>query len=247
MNNIYTSYVEPTVFFNTELKVEEVEKPKVYLDFNTPPLALVIAMQAGRKSLVEIHETIKVLGQKPYIKTEDVVSADHQALAAKIYDHFAKKHTMRRLKNEHISEFMRVVDELCENRKRIDQEHVRVLVTLPRFFEQNQALERVMKSAKSINRDKAVMFIPFEEELEYVDTVHIVRKNQDSVHYFWKTSKNKLVRFIIKNHDISNSVWKMLTKHGKIKVKSSYPGVTHIQGYEYFVYTLSSDLEVDLA
>jgi hypothetical protein len=222
------------------------EKPKVYLDFNTPPLALVIAMQAGGKSLVEIHETIRGLGQNPHVKTEHVVSADHQALAAEIYNHFAKKHIMRRLKNEHISEFMRVVDALCENRKRIDQEHVQVLVTLPRFFEQNRALEQVMKSAKSINRDKAEMFIPFEEELEFVNTVHIMRKNQDSIHYFWKTRKNKLVRFVIKNHDISNSVWKMLTKHGKIRVKSNYPGITHIQGYEYFVYHLGSVTEIDL-
>jgi hypothetical protein len=62
------------------------------------------------------------------------VRTEHQAQAAKIYNYFANKHTMRRLKDEHISEFMLAVDDLCDNRKRIDLEHVKVLVTLPQYL-----------------------------------------------------------------------------------------------------------------
>ena len=59
--------------------------PPVYLNFNTPPLALVLAMQDEGKDGCEIYNTLQGVS-KSKINIENVVTVEHQKRAAEIYN-----------------------------------------------------------------------------------------------------------------------------------------------------------------
>ncbi len=212
------------------------KKPKVYLDFNTPPLALVVAMQEAGKDTSQIFDTLVGVGKAPRpVLLEDAVSAEHQARAATIYDYFAKKHTMRRLKDEHISEFMLAVDDLCENRKRIDLEHVKVLVTLPRFYEQNRMLESIMHRHKSVKKIDTVSFAAWHGEVEFVERVHVKNSRLNEYHYYFSTPKNHLMRITVQKGDYGVSAWDTLVKLGKLHIDTEVMYTKPIRGYDFNV------------
>jgi len=225
----------------------KVEKPKEYLEFNTPPLALVVAMQAAGKQNHEIFETLVGVGKRPHIKADNVISPEHQAQAAKIYDYFAKRHTLRRLKNEYISNFMLAVDDLCENRKKIDIQHVKVLVKLPQFYEQNCQLESVMKGHTSAPKLDAFHFPLYEGVVEFVDSVIVSDRTKNEKHYFFRTPENYLMRIVVKKHEYGANAWDCLAKFGKLKIKTDASFTMPIKGYDFAVVQPSpSHMEITL-
>ena len=212
------------------------KKPKVYLDFNTPPLALVIAMQEAGKDTHQIFDTLVGVGKAPRpVLLEDAISKEHQIQAATVYDYFAKKHTMRRLKGEHISEFMLAVDDLCENRKRIDLENAKVLVTLPRFYEQNRVLERIMHRHKSVETIHTVGAAAWHGEVEFVERVYIKTSRMNLYHYYFSTPKNHLMRITVQKGDYGVSAWDTLSKLGKLHIDTEVVYTKPIRGYDFNV------------
>jgi hypothetical protein len=244
-----TIYAKPVSIFDdwgaacvNAVAVEE--KPKEYLDYNTPPLALVIAMQKESKEGYEIHSTIIGVGQRPQIKFEDAISIKDQATAAEIYEYFAKKHTMRRLKGEHISKFMLAVDDLCESRTRIDKESVAILVSLPKLYAQNKKIESIIKQFESVAVIPNVSSTAFNAEIEFVDTVRMRYKQSDTTHYFFKTQKNKLVRIIVKSNDYAKPAWDFVAKQGKVRIKTQCVFAQPVTGYDFNVFQTSTDLKI---
>lgn len=225
------------------------EKPKAYLDFNTPPLALVIAMQKGGKDTHQIFDTLIGVGTAPRpILLEETVSKQHQAEAAKIYNYFAFKHTMRRLKGEHISEFMLAVDDLCENRRRIDFDHVKVLVTLPRFYKENIETELLMSNHVSVDKENAVDLLrSINETVVFVKCIERRASRGNYNFYYWKRSNNQLLRVRIEANHIGNVAWNYLASCGKIKIKAKHNYFARIQGYEFFVNEIDSTAKVEPA
>lgn len=216
--------------------INKAEKPKVYLDFNTPPLALVVSMQEAGKDTSQIFETLVGVGKAPRpILLEDAVRTEHQAKADTIYNYFAKKHTMRRLKNEHISGFMLAVDDLCDNRKRIDLEHVKVLVTLPRFYEQNRVLESIMSRHKSVENINTMSFSAWHGEVKFVERVHIKNSRLDEYHYYFSTPKNYLMRITVQKNNYGVSAWDTLVKLKKLHIDTEVVYTKPIRGYDFNV------------
>jgi hypothetical protein len=242
-NTVYVNPVKATSkIFDVDWEtVEETpKKEKKFINFSFQPLEYVCARIRNGIELYTIAEELKLGGD-----TTVVLLAEDTDRANRIYTYFQNKHILRRLKGEYISNFMIAVENLCENKFKIDEEHLPVLLTLPRFYEQNLHLENIMKRGVSVDRNKTTILTPFEKTLEYVDCINIINKKHNSNHYFWKTDENHLVRVVIKAHDVSNAAWRCLAKQKRVKVKTSYTGLSNIQGYDYHVYHLGSDAEVE--
>lgn len=229
--------------------ITEAAKPKVYLDFNTPPLALVIAMQKGGKDNSQIFDTLVGVGKAPRpILLEETVSKEHQAEADKIYNYFAKKHTMRRLKNERISGFMLAVDDLCDHRKRIDLEHVKVLVTLPGFYQQNCVVESIMSRHESVENIKTLSFSAWHGEVEFVKRIHVKNSRLNEYHYYFSTPKNYLMRITVQKGDYGVSAWDTLVNLGKLRIDTEVVYTKPIRGYDFNVLEPApSHMEINIA
>ena len=211
------------------------ETPKVYLEFNTPPLALVVAMQEAGKDGPEIYSTVEGVGKHTRINAENVVTVEHQQRAAEIYDYFAKKHTMRRIKSEYVSKFMLAVDDLCDTRKKIDKEHVKVLVSLPRIYKQNRALERVMKGRKSAKKMDLLPFAAFRGEVEFVERVHVKMGRTNEYQYYFSTPKNYLMRIVVKKGEYGSNAWDALVKFQKLHINTEAVYTFPVRGYDFNV------------
>ena len=211
------------------------ETPKEYLEFNTPPLALVVAMQEAGKDGLEIYSTVEGVGKHTRIDAGNVVTIEHQKQAGAIYDYFAKKHTMRRIKDEYISKFMLAVDDLCENRKKIDKESVKVLVSLPRIYEQNRALERVMKGRKSAKKMDLLPFAAWRGEVEFVERVHVKIGRTNEYQYYFSTPNNHLMRIVVKKGEYGSNAWDALVKFPKLHIDTEAVYTFPVRGYDFNV------------
>lgn len=226
------------VFFKEDEPAQS-EKPAVYLNFNIPPLAFVLEQLDSGVSLYEIGENLK-----SYSKTGSyrVILKKHVERADHIYEYFTKKHTLRRLKNEFISPYMLAIDELADNKYHVREDHIPILVTLPRTYEQNTQLEGLFKNHASYAETTVQ---PFEEPVEYIKTVKIVNKSSAENHYFWKTKSNNLLRIRCKVNDVSNSAWRHLTKQRNVKFNTVWCYPQRVTGYEFVLLEPGSDLEVE--
>ena len=223
------------------------EKPKEYLEFNTPPLALVIAMQEAGKDLTDIFTTLLGVGQRPHIKTKNVVNLEHQKHAAEIYNYFAKKHTMRRIKGEWISKYMLAVDDLCENRRKINKENVKVLITLPRIYNQNRALERVMKGRKSAKKIDISSSAAWRGEIEFVEKVHVKAGRTNEYQYFFSTPNNYLMRIVVKKGEYGSNAWDFVAAQGKVYIETQAVYTYAVKGYDFNVLQpLPESLEIKI-
>lgn len=230
-----------------EVPIKKVQPaPPVYLSYNTPPLAIVIAMLEAGKQSYEIYNTLQGLGKNPHIKADTAISTEHQAQAAEIYDYFAKKHTMRRIKDEWISEYMLAVDELCENRKRVNEEHIKILVSLPRIYKQNRAVERVMKGSKSTKKIDNISFAAFKGEVEFVEKVHYKAGRSNELHYYFSTPKNYLLRIVVKKGDYGETAWNTLSQAGKLYIDSPAIYTYNIKGYDFNVLQPTPQAEITI-
>ena len=227
--NVTTAWTDEWETISTEKRAKE------YLEFNTPPLALVVAMQEAGKDGPTIYSTLEGVGKHTRMNTGNVVTAEHLQHAAEIYDYFAKKHTMRRIKGEFVSKFMLAVDDLCENRKKIDVEHVKVLVSLPRIYKQNRAQERVIKGHKSAPKNDSLEWPAMEGELTFVDKLHIKTGQNNEWHYFWRTPNNYLMRVVMKKGHYGAEAWDVLAAHGKIHLSTDVTYTYPIKGYIFNV------------
>ena len=238
-NTVYISPIKATstMFDDWDNAVEEdtPPKPKDYLDFMTPPLALIIAMQEAGKENYEIHDTLIGVGKHRNISTTSVIEIRHQKQAAEIYEYFAKKFTLRRLKGEYISDFMKAVDELCENRKKIDQEHARILITLPRFYKENKQLESLMKSHHSAPKLSNMHFPAWKGVVEFVEKIHIKNNRTNELHYFFRTEENYLMRIIVKANDFAASSWNYIAEKKRVFFKTGASYSFNIKGYDFLV------------
>lgn len=214
------------------------EKPVTYLEFNANPLALVCAMLRQGKQGCEVGEVLNGLGTRItkhinisqwYIERED------EDRANEILKYFANKHTMRRIKDEWISEYMTAIDEIIENPCKLNKEHVGILISLPRIYEQNRAQERVIKGHKSAPKSNDLHWPAVEAELEFVERVQVKAGRNNEYHYYWRTPKNYLVRVVVRVGDYGSSAWDMMARHGKIYLSSEMSFTYAIKGYDFNV------------
>lgn len=240
-NNIFTaSFFDDD--WDTVSEETVTEKEPEYFEFEDDPLALTCAMLRHGKFPHDIGTTLVGVATSAVAFETSVEPQDRQR-ADVIRSHFTKKHTMRRLRNEFVSKWMNEVDEICETKTKIKKETIPIVVTLPRFYEENLTLDRLMKT---YNSAPTTYTLPFEEELEFVEKVHRVSKQQNHFDYYWKTKNNHLVRFRTRTPDYGETAWDAITKKKKIRVKSAHGTVSKIQGYEYRIFTPDNLTELEI-
>ena len=215
----------------------ELEKPVEYLEYNANSLALVCAMIRNGKHPYEAAEVLNgvVARVSQEIHFKNAIEREDEDRANEILQYFAKKHTMRRIKSEWISKYMQSIDEIVDNPKRINKEHVSILVTLPRIYEQNRGIERVIKEHKSAPKPNDLSFPPMEGEVEFVERLHFKVGRINDYHYFWRTPNNYLMRVVVQKGAYGSEAWDLLAEHGKLHVSADVTYTNNIRGYNFNV------------
>ena len=224
-------------------------KETVYLEYNANPLALVCAMIRNGKESYDIISTLQGVGTRPtkQIPIDNVIEREDEELADKIYKHFQQKYTMRRIKGEYISKFMLAVDDLCDNRCKIDKENLRVLVSMPRFYKENIELEALIKTHKSAPKPQDLTYLPMQGQVEFASKIHVKKGRANEYHYFWSTPNDYLMRIVVQKGHYGSEAWDLLAKHGKIHVSADITYTFNIKGYDFNVVQPSPEhMEIEL-
>lgn len=215
----------------SDFLAEDTEKSAVYIEHTDDLLALVCSLLRGNVDLSKITQILMDIGiSEGEIKS--TISLHDRQYANDIRKHFLKKHTLRRLKNEFISQWMKEVDDICNDSLRIKKECVRILVTLPRFYEQNLILESLIKSYASAPETPG---FEFKGEIEFVKKVHRKSRQENHFDYYWKTPDNHLMRFRTKSTDFGETAWDSITCARRIFVNSTNTFRAKIAGYDFYV------------
>ena len=212
------------------------DKPVEYLDIDNP-LAIACAMLRKGKQGYETYEIFvgNLFGSsddlqrgKKEVEQQDVDTAD------KILNYFDKKHTMRRLKGEFVSKFMLAVDEISEDRTRIKKDNLKILVSLPRIYEQNLALERVMKDRKSAKKMDLIPFAAWHGEVEFIERVLVRASGNTEYHYHFSTPNNYVMRIVVKN-GYAVPAWDTFAAMKKLYISTQSMYTYPIRGYDFNV------------
>lgn len=217
------------------------ESQESKLQFDIDPLSIVLSMKDEKISGPEIFETLLDKDSKNYKLQKQKVSANHIKKAKEIYDFFSKKYTLRILKNEHISNYMTSLNEICEDCKNIKSSHLKILVSLPRVYDQNLSIEKILKDTISVDK-KINDVISVDLNLEFLDK--LFSSYIKHYYYFWKDSNNNL--FTINVSEVTGSAsWDFLSQQKKIHVKAKGI-VSKLPGYDFHHINLVNDFEISI-
>lgn len=177
------------------------------------------------------------------------IEQQYRDLANTIRDYFSKKHMMRALTGEFISEWMQKVNLIIDRPRSYTFDLLKVVSTLPRFYKTNIELESMMKTAWSVPTDSVnndYVATGFTTTATFEKKIASKTKNVDEIMYYWKTEDKYLVRARVSKNDPSNCAWEALSKMPSIKIKFNKPYYKKLAGYNFNVYIMSEHCEVTL-
>lgn len=229
------------------------ETPKVYLNYNFDPLALVCHMLNLGKHSSDIVSTLCATEFRPEQKLHaqdqksvPVITEKAKAEADAIYNHFANKLTVRRIKYGQISSWATEVEKLCENRRTITGDSMGVLVTLPKFYKENLEIEQLIKQYQSVNTGQYTSMPSFDQTVTFVKCIQRRTSRASHNDYYWKTSDNNLVRVRVKTSDMGIPAWNFFADQQQIKISSGFIVAEQIRGYDFTVLSTHPDIKVSL-
>jgi hypothetical protein len=192
----------------------------------------------------ESYEVVSYLKDPELYKDriEPTITSNDVQLANKIRKYFSKKHMLRRIKGDYVSPWMNKVDELCETPQMARTDNIPVLVTLPRYYDDNIFIEGLMKDSVSAPSDKNVR--AFEDTVEFVTKRYRTTRHYTAFDYYWKTSKNELVIARIPTNDLTYKAWDFVAKQSRVKMEFKHPYVSKIKGYDFLAHYINTETEI---
>ena len=220
---------------------EGIEKPKEYLNFGDDPLALVIAMQRSGEDLPSIMSTLTGIGKRKTTIATLTVTAEDRAMAEVIYKHFRNKILMRRLKNQNLSKFMQAVDEVVEDRHKIEVDSLAPLIKLPDFYREDIDTAAIFNAHTSV---PGSLRKELDCVIKYVGTVERSTQRFKGEFQYWATPSNHLVQVQLEKSNLASAGWRYIAQEGTVRIRTQHPFVTTIRGYDMNVVKLTANYEI---
>jgi hypothetical protein len=218
-----------------------IEKPKVYLKFDDDPLALVIAMQRSGEDLPSIMNTLTDIGKRRTTIATLTVTAEDRAMAEVIYKHFRNKILMRRIKNQNLSKFMQAVDEVVEDRHKIEVDSLAPLIKLPDFYREDIDTAAIFNAHTSV---PGSLRKELDCVIKYVGTVERSTQRFKGEFQYWATPSNHLVQVQLEKSNLASAGWRYIAQEGTVRIRTQHPFVTTIRGYDMNVVKLTANYEI---
>lgn len=200
-----------------EEKVDELHSAiskKTLLEFNDDPLAIVIDLLAQNYPLYEIHAFLSSQENNTTIRAK-ISSEPSKEQAKKIRFYFKNRLIMRRLKNQHISDFMNSLEQIMSDDYRIYQDHISILVKLPDFYRENIETDSLFKNYISLDEASKTTTVHLEENLTFVKAIIRQAKNQNIKRLYFKNDKNNLLLHSVPTNSENIQLWDYIIKQNK--------------------------------
>lgn len=199
-----------------EEKVDELHSAiskKILLEFNDDPLAIVIDLLAQDRPLYEIHAFLSSQENNTTIRAK-ISSETSKEQAKKIRSYFKNRLIMRRLKNQHISDFMIGLEQIVSDEYRIYQDHISILVKLPDFYRENIETDNLFRNHISLDKDSKTT-VHLEENFTFVKAIVRNAKKENIKRLYFKNDKNNLLLHSVSTNSENIQLWDYIIKQNK--------------------------------
>jgi len=227
-------------------KESQEERENKILDIEVDPLVITCALiRDGGHGLSDIHLIIEQIGLKSVPDFEFDYNEEDIARADTVRQFFKNSIMMRRLKGLHVSEFMENTEELLGSKSTIKYSHIKILVKLPFFYDEEQKTTEILRGRKSlVIYDNNNLWDDFDCIVTPVGKVHRIAKNDNTHRYYFANENNEIIAVHIKSGDQSLPVWEYLHSKEKFGIKGN-ARITHQPGHEDFkFYKVSNQYEI---
>jgi hypothetical protein len=235
MNVIQAQPFNVVFSFDDFETVEKIEKDPVDTPYDT--LAAVVQLSKTTYG-TEIYTNI-LSGNYP---ANFEISSESHERADQVRKHFQNNFMLRRLKNQHMSEWMNAVDQALYSPRKIKKEWLAPLITLPGFYDESVATVEIFKNVQSINPHS----IPghFAGEIEFVGKVHRTAKRENMWRYYFKDRHNHLMVLNLESYSPAIPVWDYLITAGRsVEIEATVAYNKH-PAHEALHYRLTPDYKI---
>lgn len=199
---------------------EHTRSEPTFFEHSDDILAYVVAWQQQGKEPMDCYALIEKNVESNYIDASVELTPEIREEAATIRRHFQHAILMRSLKNDHVSKWMNAVTEMLASPNKINREHIKIIVTLPRFYKETKETEAIFADRTTIDVERP--YVPqINEVFEFVGKVRRDSKSEKEFRYYFKNSKNEILAMFLQMNNPANSVWNyVLSKSNRIKINA---------------------------
>jgi len=213
-------------------------KEKIYTTFEYDVLALVVYLiDAG----VEYHDIYERLTKLSVNNVLTPTSTDIEK-AEKIRTYFKNKHMLRMLKGELISEFMSAVDEIIASPFSLCNDHYKIIVKLPTFYEENIQTEQLYKNYNNLSPNSKA--VNKKDIWTFVTKIERNAKDAKNYTFYFKNLANNLLTVVVGKGEIGYGIWNYVAESNKPIGINAHLKVHRKRGYSFMMYGLQSKYDL---
>lgn len=233
---VLTTFNSDNFIFDDEVD-SQLDKKKQYREhqFTVDPLAVVVDYYNAGKQGHEIYDNI-VNYNNLHNPTMDSLQQ-----AEIIRKYFQNKLLMRRLRNEHVSQFMLDMEALLEDCRFVRSDRLPILVKLPALYKESIATEALFKNYNSLVNDRGIH--ETNEVWTYVTEISKYLKNEKTANFYFSNRENNLLKIAVPYKDMGVSVWNYISSKKEIGIKTTLVRM-RVKGYDFCLYNLPNSYEL---
>jgi hypothetical protein len=229
--------IQPMDVWYEVMEKENFPKEKTYTRFEHDVLALVVHLIDAGVEYHDIYERLTTLS----INNTPTTSTDIEK-AEKIRTYFKNKHMLRMLKGEHISEFMSAVDEIIASPFSLCNDHYKIIVKLPAFYEENIQTEQLYKNYNNLSPNSKAA--TKKDIWTFVAKIAGNAKNDKNYTFYFKNLANNLLTVVVGKGEIGYGVWNYVAETKKSIGIEAHLKVHKKRGYNFIMYGLPSKYDL---
>ena len=236
-NVLVTTVNDFDSFFDTEETLSESIKKVSYREhqFSVDPLAVVVDYHNAGRSGHEIYDNLVNYREFSSPSADAVVQADN------IRRFFKNKIFLRRLKNYHISDYMKEMELVLENAQSVRSDRLPILVKLPAFYSESIETETLFKEYESLASDRGLY--ESNEVWTFVKEISKYNRHDKSANFYFTNHNKHLLKVSVPFKDMGQSAWNYISSKEKIGVKGTLSKM-RVRGYDFCLYHLTNSYEL---
>lgn len=235
MLSIVKTTVDDDGIFTSRIYSDKEEKEYPLYTYNIDILALVTDMHLKGQDPGQMYDILKE--QRTGIPSEEA-----KELANTIRRYFRNKIIISRLTDGYISEYTNKLDDVLNEQFKITEDKLNVLVTIPRIYFENTALEEVMNSAKSVNQDRGNTY-ETNEPWTFIKKIERNSRSQSAFNFFFKNKNNHVLNVVVPKAHHYVGTWDYIVKQGTINIRALLR-TEKVKGYDFKMFKLLSEYEI---
>jgi hypothetical protein len=156
------------------------------IEYNFDPLAFALAAENQNYQKYQVHLLLESRDPKDFLSLAEI--KNYESISNNIQKYYRNKLLVRKLKGLHFSNFMKNLEQILDNPRKIKQSQIKIILSLNNFYKEDKATEELFKNYKSLEEES--INHQLDDVFSFVKIVERFSKKKNSNRYYF-ANKNK--------------------------------------------------------